>query len=53
MTPVSFDEAQRVMLEWADLLADPNYSVVAGQDSDGPVVLVLAAEQGNVLQWLL
>ncbi len=48
-----FDEERRVMLEWADILADANYTVVAGQDSDGPVVLVLAAEQGNVLQWLL
>ncbi len=68
MKPMTHEEARAVMLEWADLLAsdndswfdDPdrpnpsdNYSVMVGFDSDGPVILVMAVRQGNVLQWLL
>ena len=68
MRPMTHEEAQAVMLEWADLLAsgdstwpdDPdrpnpsdNYSVMVGFDSDGPVILMKNRRQGNVLQWLL
>lgn len=53
MTPMSHAEAIGFMLTWADLLADDNYTVLVGFDSDGPVILVKAARQGNVLQWLL
>ena len=68
MRPMTHEEAQAVMLEWADLLAsdndswfdDPdrpdssaNYTIMAGFDSDGPIVLIMAVRQGNVLQWLL
>ncbi len=65
---MTHEEARAVMLEWADLLAaddsvwpddpdrpDPNanYSIHVGFDSDGPIILIMAARQGNVLQWLL
>ena len=50
---MTHEEAQTVMLEWADLLAEDNYTIMVGHDSDGPVILIMAARQGNVLQWLL
>ena len=53
MTPITNEEATKVLAEWADLLADDNYTIRAGFDSDGPVIIILAARQGNVLQWLL
>ncbi len=53
MRPMTHDEAQLVMLEWADVLADDNYTIMVGFDSDGPVILIMAARQGNVMQWLL
>jgi hypothetical protein len=61
-------EAQQILLEWADVLTvdrsawpddpdrpDPtdNYTVMAGFDSEGPIILMVAARQGNVLQWCL
>jgi len=46
-------EAQALLFEWADILADDNYGIWVGFDSDGPVILIMAARQGNVLQWLL
>ncbi len=53
MKPMTHEEAQAVLLEWADVLADDNYEVWAGLDSDGPILLIMAVRQGNVLQWLL
>ncbi len=46
-------EATRILLEWADLLASDDVEILVGVDSDGPVILIVAARQGNVLQWLL
>lgn len=51
--PMTHEEAQLVILEWADILADDNYTIWIGFDSDGPIILIMAARQGNVLQWLL
>ncbi len=53
MTPMTHEEAQLVLLEWADVLADDNYEIWVGFDSEGPVILIKAERQGNVLQWLL
>ena len=53
MKPMSHEEAQTVILEWADVLADDNYEIWVGFDSDGPIILIMAERQGNVLQWLL
>ena len=68
MKPMTYEEARQVIEEWADVLAvdkskwpdnpdrhDPgdNYTIWVGFDSDGPVILIKAARQGNVLQWLL
>ncbi len=53
MKPMTHEEAQAVMWEWADLLASDNYEIWVGFDSDGPIILIMAARQGNVLQWLL
>ena len=53
MRPMTHVEAQQLLLEWADILADDNYGIWVGFDSDGPVILIKAARQGNVLQWLL
>ena len=53
MTPMTHDEATAFILEWADLLVDDNYTIRAGFDSDGPIIIIVAARQGNVLQWLL
>ena len=50
---MTHEEAQLVILEWADILADDNYTIMVGFDSDGPIILIMAARQGNVLQWLL
>ena len=35
------------------LLADDNVEIWVGFDSDGPIILIMATEQGNVLEWLL
>ena len=53
MRPMTHAEAQQIMEEWADILADDNYTVVAGFDSEGPLILIMAQRQGNVLQWSL
>ena len=69
MRPMTHEEAQTVMLEWADVLGDDNYTIWAGFGSDGPLedsdrvqtvnrqldrsIIIVAARQGNVLQWSL
>ena len=53
MTPMTHEEATKVLAEWADMLEDDNYTIRAGFDSEGPIIIIVAAAQGNVLQWLL
>ena len=53
MKPMTHEEAQQVLLEWADILADDNYTIMAGFDSTGPIIIIVAARQDNVLRWLL
>ncbi len=53
MKPSTHEEIQAAMLEWADVLEDDNYTVMVGFDSDGPIILIKAKRQGNVLQWCL
>lgn len=53
MKPMTHEEAQAVLLEWADVLADDNYEIWAGFDSEGSIILITAERQGNVLQWCL
>ena len=51
MRPMTHEEAQQIIAEWADILAADNYTIWVGFDSDGPIILIMAARQGNVLQW--
>ena len=53
MKPMTHEEATQILLKWADILANDNYTIQDGFDSTGPVILIVAAQQGNVLQWLL
>ena len=53
MKPMTHEEATELLLEWIDKLADDNYTIHTGFDSEGPIIIILAARQGNVLQWLL
>ena len=53
MRPMTHEEAQQIILEWADVLAGDDISIVVGFDSDGPIILIMATRQGNVLQWFL
>jgi len=53
MRPMTHEEAQQIIKEWADILAADNYTVWVGFDSEGPLILIMAKRQGNVLQWSL
>ena len=45
---MTHEEAQLVMLEWADDLADTSYKLWGGVDETGPILFEEAAEM-NVL----
>jgi len=53
MTPMTHEEATELLADWVDRLADDNYTIRAGFDSEGPIIIIVAVVQGNVLQWLL
>ncbi len=53
MRPMTHEEAQQIIEEWAAILADDNFTIVVGFDSEGPIILIMAERQGNVLQWSL
>ena len=53
MSPMTDTQARVLFEGWADVLAGANYEVWFGFDSDGPILIMEAVEQGNVLRWLL
>ena len=53
MKPMTHAEATSIMAKREALLADDNVEIWVGFDSDGPIILIMATEQGNVLEWLL
>ena len=53
MRPMTHAEAQQIIEEWAAVLAGDDITLVVGFDSEGPIILIKAERQGNVLQWSL
>jgi hypothetical protein len=53
MNPMTDVQIADLLATWADVLADDNYTIQVGWDSDGPVIVMVAAEQGNIFRWLL